>query len=518
MNMKNVILSILVCGLFATSGCMAQTVRDVMYANQKVFELVDAYVDNANLTERYAQKIGAFRNLFESQNTTVYMDHIDWYNNSNRKDSVTLSNYCAFYEQQQGTFRQFDIKDVQIDRQSLSDIGGIYTAVLTKEYNTITDTTPVVSRLVLVIDYSFVRKAAKIVRIECTRADNRMKPHILANYENNTHTLYIPKTLKVKEVGGDETYLDSRVQPLSAEMYKQLSKQNCATFQYEFTPHNDTLRYHTISVNTVKNAVGLELGYVMPLSMGNIEVPSDADYTFENIAYRSHTFRVGATYLRQIFAKGRHRVSFETGLVLDIGVKHFSADTYVDQYDTIDTDGARYTRKTQLLGYDEACRSISFAIPAIVRYDYYVIPSLSVFAAVGLRGAMAFISPAKASFNGHYAGLYGEEYYNVLIDQNGYYDFGTFDVVNLSENVMRTHRWLVDALARIGAQYFITSDKRWSLDFSAGYRYRILTKPAEQHGGFRLSANSADFSSVCRNLWTQPTQFLDFQLGVKYNF
>lgn len=65
-----------------------------MDANQKVYELVDAYIANANLTELYTQKSTTFRNLFESQDVVVYMDHIDWFNNANRKDTVSLANYC----------------------------------------------------------------------------------------------------------------------------------------------------------------------------------------------------------------------------------------------------------------------------------------------------------------------------------------------------------------------------------------------------------------------------------------
>lgn len=519
MKMKKVILSIIVCWLCATPVCLAQNTRELIDANQKVFELVDAYADNSNLTDAYAQKIGTFRNLFKSPNAMVYMDHINWYNNSNRKDTTELSNYCAFYEQQQGTFRQFEILDVQIGRVSQSESVGIYSAALTKKYVTYTDNTPVISHLVLHIEYSFARKTAKIVRIECTRADSRMKPHILANYVKSSGTLYIPNTLKVKKIGGAITRLDNRVQPLSAEVYKQLSNRNCATYQYVFTPHNDTLRYHTISVNTVKNALGLEIGYTHSLGAKDLIEPFNGN--FDSIHLGSTIFHIGANYLRQIFAVGRHRLSFETGVTFEWQKRKFSTNNYNDQYDARDSAGDDYLRQIRLDGYHEQCNSVSLAIPAIVRYDFYVIPDLSIYAAVGVRGTMASNLPAMASFNGYYAGQYGEEYFNVLIDQNGYYDFGTSVCSNLPENNQKkTTDWHIDALARLGAQYFFTSDNRWSLDFSVGYRYRFFSKSAEMPipGAFHLSTQKEDFSSVCRNLWVQPTQFLDFQLGVKYNF
>lgn len=515
--MKKVILSIIVCWLCATPVCLAQNARELMDANQKVFELVEAYADNANLTQGYAQKIGTFRSLFKSQDVSVYMDHINWYNNSNRKDTTTLSNYCAYYEKQQFSFALFDIYDVQIERQKIAAGMGIYSAKLTKKYATITDNVPVVSRLLLTIEYSFARKTAKIVRIECMRADSRMKPHILANYVKNTNALYIPRTLKVKKIGGATTRLDSRVQPLSAEVYKQLSERNCATYQYVFTPHNDTLRYHTISVNTVKNAVGLEIGLSQPLGSNKLIDPFGTN--FDSIDMKSTTFHIGANYLRQIFAVGRHRLSFETGVALEYQSRRFSTNNYEDRYDTSDLGGDNYNRQIRLNDYHEKCNSVSLAIPAMLRYDCYVIPDLSVYLSLGVRGTMTSIYPAKASFKGYYAGQYGEEYFNVLIDQNGYYDFGTSECSNLLENNQnKTTDWHVDALARIGAQYFFTSDKRWSLDFSVGYRYRFFTKTTEKPGVFHLSTQKDDFNSVCRNLWVQPIHFLDFQLGVKYNF
>lgn len=511
------VISVLLLGVLSPA-LRAQSVREAMESNQKVFELVNAYVENANLTDRYPLKSGTFRNLFESQNTSIYMDHISWFNNSNREDTTTLQDYCSFYEHQQGSFTQFSISDVAISCVKSDNQKMIYTAELTKSYLTKNIDKPVVSRLVLHIQYSLDKKVAKITKIECMQADNRMRPHIMANYVKSSNTLYIPNTLKVKKIGGSETNLDSRVQPLSADIYKQLSERNCATYQYVFTPHNDTLRYHTISVNTVKNAVGLEIGYVLPLGARDMVIPSDADFTFGEVAYRRYTFRIGANYWRQIYATGRHRVSFETGLLFEFGSQRFKSDNYQDQYASTDADGDDYIRMTQLSQYSEVSRSLSLAIPAAIRYDYYVIPDLSVFVSAGVRGAMAFHNPVKASFDGYYAGLYGDEYFNMMMDQNGYYDFGTYHVTNLQENSPKTLNWHLDFLAKLGAQYFFTSDKRWSAEFSVGYRYRFLTAPKSQTDDFRLSLNSTTFSSVCGNLYAQPKQFLDFQLGAKYNF
>ncbi len=507
--------------LFAVvSAGNAQTAREMMNANQKTWELVNTYVETTDLTSQYPQRAATFKRLFESQATTVYMDHVGWYNNSNRKDTTTLANYCSFYEQQQGSFTQFSISDVAINYLGYDGAVMTYVSELTKQYQTRQLDKPVNIRLALHIVYNVAKREAKITRIECKRSDSRMRPHIMANYLKDDNSWYIPKTLEVKSIGGSETRLSDRVQPLSAEVYKQLSERNCATYRYEFIPHTDSMKYHTISVNTVKNAVGVSAGVVLPLGSGGFVLPDDAAYSFTSPSYSTWTFHLGVDYWRQIFAVGRHRVTFGTGISLLITPNRFSADGYGDRYDTVDMDGTPYQRITQLAHYKEVRRDVSVAVPALLRYDYYVIPSLSVFGTVGVNGALDFINRAKASFEGYYAGQYGPEYFNTLIDQNGYYDFGTFPASDreLEEQVDRTLGWHLDALARVGVQWFFTADNRWSAEFSAGYRNRFLSSSSEKVADFRLSGNAEQFTSVHRNLTTTPVHYLDVLLSVKYNF
>lgn len=499
------------------SDCLSQTVAEMMVANQKVYELVEAYVGNSDLTDRYAQKVNAYRKLFAGPNTTAYMDHISWFNNSSRKDTTTLSNYCAFYEQHQGSFTAYDISDVQIRYLRKEGDKLLYNTELTKSYLTKQIDSRVVSRLVLHIEYSLSKRTALITRVECKQKDSRLQPHFMANYIKEDQTLYIPKTLTVKMINGETVSLDSYARPLSAEVYKHLSNQNCATYRYVFTSNKEEAT-HTISISTVKNAVGLEFGYVQSLGGSSVVVPERENLSFGTSSYRNLTFHLGATYLRQLFAVNRHRLSFETGIGLEFGRSRYTTDTYQDRYRDEDTDGDAYERIIRLTDYNETAKALSLAVPAIIRYDYYVIPKLSLFASAGVRGGLAFNRPAKACFDGYYAGQYGPEYFNILVDQEGYYNFGTFEDRKLIETAERKMGWNLDALARLGAQYFFTSDNRWSVELSVGYRYRFLANPHEQDADFWLSTDAEQFSSVLYCLTIPPHHFIECKVGVKYNF
>lgn len=517
---KNIqyIFCIVACLGIATS-CFSQSVREIMDANQAVFELVDSYIANANLTEGYAQKADVFRSLFESPTTNVYMDHINWFNNANRKDTTNLANYCDFYSRQQGTFTQFGVSDVHMDYQGVSDGVMEYTVGLTKRYRLPGDDQPVVNPLVMDVSYDISAKKAKITRIKCTRPDSRMHPHISANYIKYDNTLYIPKTLKVKNIDGSYIHLDERIRPLSTDVYSRLSGKNCATYSYDFEAQTEPVQHHTISVSTVKNAVGIEVGYSQALG-GNASVPTDHGRHFSSPSYTERALHIGAVYQRQLFARNRHRLSLETGVSLDINWQRLNVLSYDEIREADDPDGDRYTRITRLDSILETSRSLEVAVPVILRYDYFVTPNLSLFVAAGVRGSAFLFGASNASFDAYYTGLYGPEYFNVLIDQNGYYDFGRFDVVGRDDSKAAV-RWHFDALARVGAQYFFTAEKRWSVELSAGMRYRLFDAPQvwlNEITDYSLSPNYETFNSALRNLTARPPLFIDCQVKLLYNF
>ena len=161
---------------------------------------------------------------------------------------------------------------MRINYQGVKDGVMEYTVEMTKRYSVPSDDKSVETPLVLHVVYNIASKAAQINRIECLHPDSRMHPHISANYIKYDKSLYIPNTLKVKNINGSYIRLDERVRPLSTEVYSRLSSKNCATYSYDFKAQTAPIQHHTISVSTVKNAVGLEMGYAQALG-NNVQVP-----------------------------------------------------------------------------------------------------------------------------------------------------------------------------------------------------------------------------------------------------
>lgn len=508
MRKKYIVLFFTLC-VFTIASCFSQSVNEMMDANQKVFELVESYLDNSDLTRSYKQKINIFRSLFASPNTPVYMDHISWYNNSRRTDTTTLLEYSSYYEQHQHSFISYEIKDVRISFPQWEGDKMIYIAELTKAYVTMLTDSMVTSRLALQIECDPVKREALITKIECKRKDIRLQPHILANYIKEDKALYIPELLKVKMINGDTSYLDGRIQPLSAEVYKQLSGNNCATYRYAFILNKENA-VHTISIKTLKNAVGLELGYMQALDGQKVLMPERDGFSLNSPVCRNMIFRIGVPYLRQLYALNRHRLSFETGVGLEICRSRFMVDSCKDRYQDIDVYGDSFEHLVCLRNYKETGMALSLDIPVTLRYDYFVIPKLSVFALVGLSGSVVFNRSAEVSFDGFYAGLYSEN----RRDENS----GVFKADKQTLKVKQTMGWHLDALARLGAQYFFTSDNHWSAEVSVGYHCRFLSNVLKRDPDFKLSEDEGKISSIYHNVTTQPAHFLDFRVGIKYNF
>lgn len=123
MKIANLIIAFLCC-LCSFVSMNAQTVRDVMKGNEVVFDLVNDYIENSNLTENYAVKVNTFKNLFASSQCLLYMDHLYWINENpeKRRDSVNLVEYCKFYQNQQGSFQQgtYKVSDVKVSMTSMT--------------------------------------------------------------------------------------------------------------------------------------------------------------------------------------------------------------------------------------------------------------------------------------------------------------------------------------------------------------------------------------------------------------
>lgn len=512
---KYVLLVIFWCGCFSVS-MFAQSVRDLMQSNGAVYDLVNEYVENSNLTENYAVKVKVFRNLFASEQTELYMDHLLWQNEHEMAESgkVSLSDYCGFYQGKQGSFlkNSYKISDVAVQMTSLADNMAYYQVSMTKTYKLDFLNESQTYKLLLDVQYSFSSRNAKITGVKLAGKEKK-EPFMMANYVKNERTFYIPMTLKMERVDGSTVNLGDKVEQVKQSSFEELKKKGSAVYMYEERKRN---QYRELSVRTVKNALGIEIGYGHPLMSSSTVTKLDMAGTFDGTTrITGHKFHIGVMYLRQLYAKDRHRVSFEGGVQFALYRQRFTAENYAENFDTQDVEGSDYTRNTLVTNYNELSRAWCVAVPLTARYDYYVISNMSVFTMVGMKCNILFWKPATAMFDAQYSGQYGPELFNLFIDQNGYYDYGQFNENKLTQKKSNTLGWNLESVLSLGLQYHF--NESWSMEASAAWQLKLLNSFKQDGKIMRLTTDSEHFQSI-NDCVGDGKNTMEYQIRIKYNF
>lgn len=518
MRIYKTLLFFILCGVCSIVSVNAQpTAKDVMQGNAAVYDLINDYVENSNLTENYVAKVNVFKSLFASNQSKLYMEHLFWMNENADKqmDSVILNDYCRFYQYQQGSFQQgsYTVSDVSFAMINMTNDEATYKVDLNKSYKISGQNDLHSFKLQMDIVYSYSRRYAKITRIKCVKKDKRMVPSIMANYVKYENTLYVPKTIRMEKFDKSTIKLGETVEQVNLSSFNKLKSKESVVYQYNIE-ENKKGRYKEISVATIKNAVGLEIGFAHPVisPLKNLNTVGDFD---GDTKFSSYDFHIGAQYLRQVFARDRHRVSVEAGLQLGLHWQRFSADRYREEVFTSDIDGDSYTRLTTVADYKEKSRAWRFSIPVVARYDYYVLRDLSIFVRGGIKFNMLFLKPISAGFDATYAGQYGPELFDLYIDQRGYYDFGHFGGNSLSMNVAKKMKWNMESVLSLGLQYHIS--ETWSVEALAAWQYKFIQGDKNDGTALRLTEDSQHFQSVIEQMG-EPVHTMEYQIRVKYNF
>lgn len=516
---KNCLLVILWCVCLPAS-IMAQNVLEVMQGNKAVYDLMTVYIENSNLTEDFARKNNSFRNLFASTQTEVYMDHLYWRNENEGRseDKVNLTEYCKYYQGQQGGFSKgsYHLSGINIALESATEEKALYKVSLTKEYRLdVQKEKKTVYHLEMIVEYSFYRKSAQIVSVKCPKPPKAMENFLKAYYvKKDDAPLYVPNTVKVLNSDGVKIRLGEEVQGVRKSSYDKLLRNGSIVYQYQQTENK---RKETgIYVETIKNAVGFELGYghamSSKMSLDNVEMAGVFD---ESAKFSGHQFNFGVLYLRQVFAQNRHRLSVETGLQFALYKQRFKASSYQENVKADDADGSSYMRNTLVNNYNEVSRAFRFSIPVAARYDIYVIRDLSIFAMAGLKFNLMFWRPTTADFDASYSGQYGPELFNLFIDQNGFYDFGQFKGNKLDQKRNKAVGFNLEGMLTFGLQYHFSES--WSVEACAAVQYKLTQANNQKTGLFRLTTDNTNFQSVNEYVG-EGRHSMEYQIRIKYNF
>ena len=327
-----------------------------------------------------------------------------------------------------------------------------------------------------------------------------------------------PKWLNAKTVSGNSVNIGNWYERVSSQTLSELKRKESAAYWYEVFPDRKKERY-IVRAKTHKNTLGVSRSYLFfeDLSSHGDWLLDEYEDDFEGAAFGLHDFSVGLLYARQLYAKNRHRLSLEM-VPAYRQIRHsFAASHYTTSFDATDPDGIGYERLVTVDHYDEYMLRHCISLQVDFRYDWYFLKWLSLFVAAGVDNLFDLAMVSEADFRAKYAGKYGEELFNVVIDENGLYDFGTFPDNHIVTDKGTTFQYSLYGVALAGLQFSIGHS--FSLDASFVYNKLFFSNmKTDASDRFCLSESSGKYQSMAYTMKPAARNRLGVNLRLKVNF
>ena len=292
-----------------------------------------------------------------------------------------------------------------------------------------------------------------------------------------------------------------------------------APFQYKSSSYGSANRSKSSSTSSRFNtfasklSAGVYADYLMCASKPMIQEAYSP--MFDGFPLKLSDFDVGAIADVQLLAKSRNVLSVEFAAAYRGIIQSSTVNGYKTTYSATDPDGDAYERSITVSDYHEKTFTQGFVIPIAFRYDFFFHKQVSLFATAGIKNSFLFSQKSKALFDARYAGIYGEEFFNITIDQNGIYDFGIYSNNSLELTQKHFQYDLYGSFA-LGIQFFI--NRTLSVEAAAMYLPRIVGTKAAGSDGFVLSPSADRFQSVTDILKPGYESRWGVTLRVKANF
>lgn len=325
------------------------------------------------------------------------------------------------------------------------------------------------------------------------------------------------KTIRLRAPGGSISKVRDQFVQVDNSFSKRLKRRSSATFWYDVIPTEQSNHY-VIRSHTHKNVIGVSGSYLFygDFTHHNDWLRDELKDNFEGDSFGLRDFSVGLLYARQLCAKNRHRLSFEIAPAYRQIEQSFLASSYNTSYASTDPNGLDYDRLIHVTNYEENVSNYCASVPLDIRYDFFIFKYLSLFLAGGIDNVFAISKDSYVNFDALYAGRYGEEYFNVVIE-DGYYDFG-----NYPENIIRTEsdiafRYNLYGTAMAGIQLFI--GPVLSLEVAGVYHRMLYSNiPDTNIDNYCLSKSSDNYESMALTMKPESKNRLGINVKLKFNF
>lgn len=342
---------------------------------------------------------------------------------------------------------------------------------------------------------------------------------------NDSSTVYVryepasgsSKTIRLRAPNGSISKVGEQFMEVDNLFSKRLKRRSSATFWYDVIPTERTNHY-IIRSHTHKNVIGISGSY---LCYGDFTHHKDwlrdeLKDNFEGDSFGLRDFSVGLLYARQLCAKNRHRLSFEIAPAYRQIEQFFMANSYNTSYASTDPNGLDYDRLIHVTNYEENVSNYCASIPLNLRYDFFVFRYLSLFIAGGIDNVFIISRDSYVNFDASYAGLYGEDYFNVIIE-DGYYDFGNYTGNFIRNESDIAFRYNLYGTAMAGIQLFI--GPVLSLEVAGVYHRMLYSNiPNANIDKYCLSKSSDNYESMALTMKPESKNRLGINVKLKFNF
>lgn len=263
------------------------------------------------------------------------------------------------------------------------------------------------------------------------------------------------------------------------------------------------IRMHS---DTIKN------DFHFGVSVGAI-VPVIAQSTLSAQTGVYYDFYIG--YYRQLYLKKNDRVGLEINAAFASRNLSFSGD-YDEEYNSVDADGGLYERRINVTGFNERIGRYSVEIPLSIRYDRMLKKNLSVFFKAGASVSYDILQKSNVSATAtEYSGYY-DWLFDVVLDQNGIYDFGTFENEKSESTEIGLDNLGINVFAGVGIHHFLK--KNISLEYSLQYKNMVYNKTRKSENVSHITDHSGDWNSATFFLNTLNMQNICFNIQMNINF
>lgn len=218
-------------------------------------------------------------------------------------------------------------------------------------------------------------------------------------------------------------------------------------------------------------------------------------------------------YYRQLFLKNNNRLGIEINAAFTSrNMSLFGC--YDDVYNSVDPNGGVYERRVNVTDFNEYVNRYSVEIPLSIRYDRIVKKNLSVFVNAGASVTYDVSQKSNISADAKYSGYYSW-LFDVVIDQNGIYDFGTFEGENAKLSKTGLDKLGINIFAGVGIQHFLK--KNISLEYSLQYKNMVFNK-INKKVNLHLTDHSNDWNSATYFFDAFSMQNIYFNIQLNINF